>query len=128
MKISNLSASIMVDAFGVLFDDGTVQIYDGSQPATVDTAIGTQNLLATLTLPADAFPPATNGVVTLAAVTPVFATGTGKATWARWFDGATALMDTSIALTGADMSINDINVANGNQVEITGLTFTQPKG
>ena len=48
----------------MLLDNGYLRIYDGTQPATANTAIGSQVLLAELRFNADAAPVAVNGVLT----------------------------------------------------------------
>src|SRR4051794_35149136 len=110
-KYSNTMVNAEADAVGNALDSGYIRIYDGTQPATADTAISTQTLLAELRFGADAFAAAVAGVITANAITSdSSADATGTATWARilasngstvWFDGSvgTATANVIIATT-----------------------------
>ena len=81
---TNLAATTEADAVCTLLNSGYLRIYDGSQPATADTALGAQNLLAELRFNATAAPAATNGVATFNAITSdASANATGTATFFR---------------------------------------------
>lgn len=132
-RLTNASASAAADAVVDRLDAGagagTLKIYDGTIPATADTAIGAQVLLATLTFSDPAFGAASNGVATAAAITEdAAADATGTATWARWADstGAT-VMDCTVGTSGEDINFNTNSFVAGATVNITSLTYTQPK-
>ena len=66
LKLSNNVVNQQADALSDLADNGYLRIYDGTQPATADTAISTKYcLLAELRFNATAAPAASNGVLTL---------------------------------------------------------------
>lgn len=96
------------------FNTGVIKFYAGAQPATPETAITSQTLLATFTMAATAFGAAAAGVATAAAIAAVAAAATGIANFARILkaDGTTPLVDVNIGnqtvtLT-AGASISDV--------------------
>ncbi len=120
-----------------------IEIYDGTQPASPDTAVTTQTLLCTLTGNATAFGTAASGVFTANAITSgtgtAAATASGKrATWARIkSSGGTAHIDCTVGTNGtlntdgsaSAGAVYDLNIANnlittGMTVGITSLTIT----
>lgn len=134
-RISNSAATSEADAFAGRLDNGYLRIYDSTggtgQPATVDTAIGSQVLLAELRFanPSDAG--AANGVITFSALTAdSSANATGTATWFRAFasDGTTAIWDGSVSTSGATLNLNTTSIVIGAAVSVTSLQFTVNKG
>ena len=111
-------------------NSGFMQIYTGTQPATPDTAITSQTLLATLTLSATAFGAASSGTKTANAITSGTAVATGMATWFRVFksDDSTAVIDGSVGTSGADLNLNDVNITSGGSVSVTSWTVSMPVG
>lgn len=109
--------------------NAAIDIYDGTQPASPDTAVTTQNLLATLACSATFAPAPAGGVLTANAIsngTGTAAAGTGKnATWYRLrTSGGTAHVDGSVGQSGADLNLNNVSIAQGQTVSITGYTLT----
>lgn len=134
-KISNSAAATEAAAFAGELDNGYLRIYDSTggtgQPATVDTAIGSQVLLAELRFAATAESSTTNGVVTFAALTAdSSANASGTATWFRALksDGTTAIWDGSVGTSGATLNLNSVAISSGAEVSVTSLTFTINKG
>lgn len=134
-KISNVAANAEADAFSDQLDNGYLRIYDSTggtgQPANVDTAIGSQVLLAELRFAATASPAAVNGVVTFSALTAdSAANASGTATWFRAFksDGTTAVWDGSVGTSGATLNLNSVAISSGAEVSVTSLTHTVNKG
>jgi hypothetical protein len=134
-RIANNAATAEADALAGLLDNGYLRIYDSTggtgQPATVDTAIGSQVLLAELRFanPSDAG--ASNGVITFSAITQdSSANATGTATWFRCFksDGTTAVWDGSVGTASATLNLNTTSIVSGAAVSVTALTFTVNKG
>jgi hypothetical protein len=134
-RIANNAATAEADALAGLLDNGYLRIYDSTggtgQPATVDTAIGSQVLLAELRFanPSDAG--ASNGVITFSAITQdSSANATGTATWFRCFksDGTTAVWDGSVGTASATINLNTTSIVSGAAVSVTALTFTVNKG
>ena len=107
---------------------GSIKIYTGSQPATPATgASGT--LLATITLVSTAFGASSSGAAALADPASVNAGNTGTAGWARFADGAGAVvMDGNVTATGGGgvVELSTTSLVSGNPVDITGGTYTTP--
>src|SRR5690242_13711374 len=91
------AAQASCDAVAALCNGGTINIYDGTQPADSNTAVSSQTLLATLTLSATAFGASTcsgtapnrKATATANAITgDSSADATGTATWFRVLDSS----------------------------------------
>ena len=126
--------------------DGVIEIYTGAQPATAnDPVSGT--LLGTVTLNGAAFTPgsATNGLTFAAAANGAVSksatawqfTGlaTGSAGWFRFkgnavdaggSDPTAVRLDGSIATSGGDMTIGNINVTVGAPNTVDQFVLTYP--
>lgn len=128
-RITNAVASAMADVIGDSLDSGTIKIYTGTIPTDADTALGAQTLLATLTFNAAAFPAASNGVLTAAAITSDSSIdATGTAAWARIAtSGATTVMDVTVGTSGEDINFNTVSFVSGASCAITSMTITMPK-
>ena len=128
-RITNAVASAQADVIGDLLDSGTIKIYTATIPTNADTALGAQTLLATLTLNAAAFPGASNGVLTAAAITAdSSADATGTAAWARIAtSGGTTVMDVTVGTSGDDINFNSVSFVSGAEISISSLTITVPK-
>ncbi len=130
INISNASASLGADAIADQLNTGYLRIYSGTQPATVNTALAGNTLLAELRFNATAFGAASNGVKTANALTADSAAdATGTATFYRAFksDGTTPVYDGTVGTSGADLNLNSVAIQSGAEVSVTALTFTQPK-
>ena len=134
-RISNAAATDEATAFASDLDNGYLRIYDSTggtgQPATVDTAIGSQVLLAEPRFAATAETSVTDGVVTFAGLTAdSSANASGTATWFRAFknDGTTAIWDGSVGTSGATLNLNSVAISAGAEVAVTALTYTRNKG
>jgi hypothetical protein len=106
-QLSDLVVNTQADALNALFNGGKIKIYDGTQPATADTAVTTQTLGVTLTLNATAFAAASGGVLTANAITSGVAIADITPTWARITkaDGSTVLMDVSVGVSGCNLTL-----------------------
>jgi hypothetical protein len=105
-------------------------IYSGTQPASPDTAITTQTLLATLTCNATLAPAASGGVLTLNSITSGTGTaGAGAGTAATFYrittSGGTAHVDGTCGVTsGFDMNfVGSASIATGQTVGDTSFTL-----
>jgi hypothetical protein len=133
-KRTNLAANTACDAMAALANSGKLRIYDSTgtgQPATADTAVTTQVLLAELTMNATAFGSAVAGVATANAITSdASADATGTATWFRLLksDGTTVLWDGSVGTSGADLNLTTVSIVAAAAVNITAFTVTESKG
>lgn len=106
-----------------------LKIYSGTQPATPDTAITSQVLLATLTCNATFAAAAASGVLTLNAISNGTGTaGAGAGTTATWFrldtSGGTGHIDGTVGITGSDLNLNNTNIAQNQTVSVTSFTLT----
>lgn len=129
-KYTNLAVNTKAEAQGALADAGKLRVYDGTQPATADTAITTQNLLVELTMNATAFGAGVSGVVTANAITDGTAVFTATATWFRLLksDGTTAICDGSAGAAGSNLNLTPATIVSGATVSVTAFTMTEQKG
>lgn len=127
MKLAIASVDTMVDTFTALMDAGYVELYDGAVPASADSSLSGNNLLATIPLQNPAFGAASGGVATLVAASPVTVTSTGTCSFARWkTSGGVVVMDTTVGTAGTDLVISDNVLTLATSVGISSYTFTQP--
>lgn len=106
-----------------------LEIYSGTQPATPDTAITSQVLLATLTCNATFAAAAASGVLTLNAISNGTGTaGAGAGTTATWFrldtSGGVGQIDGTVGISGSDLNLNNTSIATGQTVSVTAFTLT----
>lgn len=101
-----------------------INIYAGSQPANANTAISGQTLLVTLTV-TGSFGTDSNGTITLSSVANGTAVATGTAAFFRitQSDGTTVVMDGSVAISDADLVLNNTSIATGQVVSISAGTI-----
>jgi hypothetical protein len=132
VKLSVLAKNAILDALTAQLGAGAlIDLYDGTKPASPDTAVSTQNKLVTLTGATPFAPAASGGVLTAGAIangSGSVAAGSGKtATWARIStSGGTAKIDVTVAAAGADLNINNPNIATGQTVSVSSFTITAP--
>jgi hypothetical protein len=130
-KRANAAVNAAADAVTALLNSGKLRIYDGTQPATADTAVSTQALLAELTFNATAFGAASAGVATANSITAdTSANASGTASWFRAVksDGTTTVFDGSVGTSSADLVLNSVAISSGAQVSVTSFTYTENKG
>jgi hypothetical protein len=129
-QLTNAAASAAADATLALLNAGGagyLRIYDGTQAATADTAVGAQVLLAELRFSATAFAAASNGAATANAITAdASANATGTASWFRALagNGTTAVFDGTVGTSGCDLNLSIVTAAT---VSVTAMTYTQSK-
>lgn len=132
----------IVDGIRTAFDGGAgaaiIAIYSGTKPATVGTALSGNTLLAKLVMSDPSAPAASNGVLTLAAITQdSSAAATGTASFFRVYssaDGSTisdptnAVMQGTVTATGGggDLELNTTAIVADGPVQITSWTLTAP--
>lgn len=129
-QLSNAGVNAEADALAALLNTGYLRIYDGTQPATADTAVGAQVLLAELRFGATAFGAAVAGVLTANAITAdSSANATGTAAWFRALksDGTTAIMDGTVGTASANMIIATTSIAAAQTVSCSSFTHTLQK-
>jgi hypothetical protein len=134
LKYSAAAKNAKLGATGLRAYIGTsakLRLYDGSQPASPDTAVSTQNMLCELICNATAFGSESGGVLTANAIsngTGTAAAGTGtNATWFRLWksDGTTPVLDGTVGTSSADLILNNTSIANGQTVSVSSFTITE---
>ena len=130
VRIADATRDVMMDAFDAQCNGGTamiINIYAGTQPATADTALAGETLLATLTASATAWGASSNGVLALDTVTDdSSADATGTAAYARCFDQAAGnvIFDCDVGTSGATINLNTVAIVSGGTVSITSGSMT----
>lgn len=128
-RLSTTARNTQLDALAVLANTGHIRIYDGVQPATPDTAIAAQVLLAELRFGASAFGASAAGVITANAITDdSSANATGTAAWFRVLqsNGTVALWDGSAGTSGSNLNMNSVAIQVGAAVGISSMTHSLP--
>ncbi|WP_438029047.1 hypothetical protein [Sorangium sp. So ce233] len=121
----------MIDVFTALLDGGELRFYDGSRPATPETAISTQELLVTLDFNADAFTAAASASATANAIVAGTVVTQGTAAWARAVtSGGTAVADLTVTAAGGggDIEFPGLLWDVGAEISISSFTISQPIG
>lgn len=124
---STVARNKKLDAIRADFDNGYLRLYDGSQPAGPDTALGAQVLLAELRFNATAFPAASGGVLTANAITSdASANATGTVTWFRALksDGTTAIHDGTVGTSSANAIVGTTSIVAAAVVDCSAFTVT----
>jgi len=100
-------------------------IYNGTAPATPDTALSGNSVLATCTCAATMGVVSTN-VLTLNTLTGVNAVLTGTATFYRLLasNGTTVLWQGSVGVSASELNLITTTITAGGPVNITSLTVT----
>lgn len=137
-SISNAAAiaacNSIVDKIDAGSAAGYMNVYAGSKPSNVDTALTGQTLLATFEFNASAaFGNATDvapGARATLADVPITTTavGTGTAAFFRVFDSDdVAIIDGTVGTTDSDAIIDNTSVVTGQDVTLESYTFTVPE-
>jgi hypothetical protein len=124
-QLSNATVNAQADALSALLNSGYLRIYSGTQPATADTALSGNTLLAELRFSATAAPAASGGLITFNAITSdSSADATGTASFFRAFksDGTTVVMDGSVGTSSANMIIATTSISAGQTVSCSSFT------
>lgn len=133
MAIIRFTTSVrnsMLDDFVTSLDGGTagvIQIYSGTQPATADTALSGNILLASLTYSSTSYGAAAAGVITANAITDdSSADSTGTATFARIAtqSAGTDIFDCDVGTSGTTIILNTVSIVSGGTVSLTASTIT----
>src|SRR5574343_1410133 len=130
LRESDAAVNAKADALSDLLDNGYLRIYDGTRPATADTAIAAQVLLAELRFNATASGAAVAGVLTFNALTAdSAANATGTAPWFRALksDGTSAVFDGEVGTSGSDLNLNTVSIVANANVSVSAFTYTEPK-
>jgi len=127
-KISLVRRNVNVDAVTAAMNGGFLKWYDGAQPATPDTPITTQVLLATNNLGFPAAGASVGGTATFNAIAAATIAASGVVAWFRIFasDGITAIADGTVGTSGCDINVNSVAFSSGALLSVTSLTLSQP--
>lgn len=124
------STTIIADRLTTLNTDiGTsakLRIYNGSRPASVNTALSGQTLLSENICNASAFGSVAAGALTAGAIANGTAAATGTASWFRLFksDGTTACIDGDVGTSGSDLNLTSTSFTSGQTVTISSFVIT----
>ena len=127
---SRASRSAALVAVGSRLNNGYLRIYSGTRPATPDTALSGNTLLAELRYAASAFGSPTTAepdVMSAAAIVQdASADNTGTASFFRSFqsDGTTVEMDGNVGTSGSDLNLNTTSIVALGIVQVSSLTIT----
>lgn len=106
---------------------GLLKIYDGTQPATVATAISGPVLLVTLPCSATFAAAAASGVLTANAITTTNAVATGTAAWySLTTSGGTRKIEGSVGTATSDLVLNTTSIVSAGPVAVSSFTYTGP--
>ena len=121
-QLADATVNAQANAFAALCNGGFLKFYDGTQPATADTAVSTQVLGVTLTFGNPAFGSPVSGLLTANAITSGVAVASITPTWARIVksDGTTVVCDVSAGTSGANATIGAFTT--GTTVNCTSFT------
>lgn len=124
-QMADVVVNAQADALARLLDGGKLRIYSGTQPATADTALSGNTLLAELTFNATSAPAASSGVLTFNAITAdTSADNSGTASFFRAFksDGTTAVMDGSVGTSSANLIMATTTISAGQTVSCSSFS------
>lgn len=119
MKTSVATRNLGLNAELDQLNSGYLRIYSGTEPATPETALSGNTLLAELRFTSTAFAAASSASKTAAAITAdTDADATGTATFFRAFksDGTTVVQQGTVGTSGADLILNTVSIVQHGEV------------
>ncbi len=124
-KLSTASINLALNAALDVLNGGTINFYDGTQPAGPGTAVSTQTLLGTCTFNATAFAAASAGSKTAGAIVSGTGLAASTATWYRCLtSGAVAVADGSVGLATSNIVLNNVAITVGGTIAVTALVYS----
>jgi hypothetical protein len=130
MKTAITSRNTELDALAPLLNNGYLRIYSGTEPATPETALSGNTLLAELRFNATAFGASASGVITANAITADTSNdATGTATFFRAFksDGTTVVLQGTVGTSASDINLNSTAIQIAAQTSVSSFTVTDPQ-
>jgi hypothetical protein len=121
----NLSLDAALDPL----NSGFIDIYDGSQPATVATALSGQTKLARCALGNPAFAAASGGSKAANTIAAGIAIATGTPTWYTLLksDGTTRWHENTVGASGSLVFVNGVTqIVAGATVTVDSLVISEP--
>lgn len=131
LTLATATRNAQAAELGALLNGGTLKLYNGSRPASANTALSGQTLLATFNFANPAFGSPSGGVVTANAIADATPAANGTATWARLESSVPGtVVDASVSVTGGggDVQISSTTIDTGVDISVTSVTITQPSG
>lgn len=129
VRLSVAAGNALADALAALCDGGTLNVYDGTQPADPDTATSSQTLLASCGFASPAFSAASSGIATAHAIaSDPAAEASGTAAWFRIFtSGGDPVLDGTVGVgSGFDCDVASVTVTEGAAFDVSAMTLTAP--
>src|SRR4051794_10949146 len=119
----NRQAKIVAD----LLDNGFVNFYDGPQPESPETPLVDQIFFGSVRF--SGFTDPKGGIIHAFPITDGVAIESGSVTWARLFrsDHKTAVLDASVAVRDANITVKSSKVERGAMIEVTAFEYEVPK-
>jgi hypothetical protein len=130
MKTAITSRNSELDSLAALLNNGYLRIYSGTEPATPETALSGNTLLAELRFNATAFGASASGVITANAITADTSNdATGTATFFRAFksDGTTVVLQGTVGTSASDINLNSTAIQIAAQTSVSSFTVTDPQ-
>lgn len=127
VKYSAAAKNAALDAKSNLVGaSGLLRVYDSTQPASPDVAVGAQVKLVEFVTNAAGFATAaSSGVLTARAIASAVGLAAGTATWARLCNaGGVAIMDCTVGTSGTDVIIANTSITVGEPVSVSSLAIT----
>ena len=136
LKLSTTLADAKLAAVRTQCNSGFIRIYSGTEPATADTALSGNTLLAELTFGATSFGAAgasgndrVMSANTIGAEDAALADGTATFFRAIQSGGTTVVFQGKVGVTGdatAQLTLTSTNIVQTGVVSISSMTYTQP--
>jgi len=135
LHLAGAAQNAAVDAVTALVDAGSsggvIKIYDGDPPASADTAVSSQTLLAELTFAdPNAFGSAASGSATANTITSdTSADASGTASWARIEDASgNVVFDVDVGTSNATIILSTVNIVAGQTIAVSSGTISIASG
>ena len=135
LKISTEAADAMLTTLAGSLNSGKIRIYSGTEPATANTTLSGNTLLAEISFanPAFTLPPTASGSdrVMSAASLPIqdtTADADGTATFFRCTNtaGTTTYYQGTVGTSGQQLNLTATNIVSGGVVSISSMSVTMP--
>lgn len=126
--VRNDMLQALLDRLDLGAGPGTLKLYSGTQPATANTALSGNTLLATLTFSDPSAPAPSGGVITFDVITEdSSADASANATFGRIQDSdGNPVFDGDVGTSGAMIVLNTVAIVAGGPVRINSFTITLP--
>lgn len=125
-KLTAARKNTMADALATSLNSGYLRIYSGTEPATADTALSGNTLLAELRFNATAAPSAVAGLLTFNAITQDSSNdASGTATFFRAFrsNGTTVEFQGTVGTSGTALVMASTTITAGGTTAVSSLTY-----